>query len=145
MLCSCTIEFIQLHAKSIKHLAEPHILFFSSTWLINSQALMYDPLFIFPILSYSSYLSKILFFRYSLESFLKASNVYLYRCIFVEIRKARGVEKPCLTCLTWSPFQSGQLDISIYLSWYKPKESKCNFAFQIQFGLNLHAVWKTGS
>ena len=63
--------------------------------------------------------------------------------VFVEIRKARGVEIQCQTCPTWSPFQSGQLDISIYLSWDKHKESKCNSAFQIQFGLNLHAVWKT--
>ena len=133
ILCSCSFEFIKLHAKSIKCLAEPYIfsLFLNSFKKFTSTH-VWSSIYL-SILSYSSYLSKILFFRYSLESFLKASNEYLYRCILLKIRKARGVKKPCPTCLTWSSFHSGQLDISIYVSCDKHKESKCYSAFQIQF------------
>ena len=135
--------YYQLNAKSIECLAEPHIfsLFLN---LFNKFTSTHVRSFIYlSILSYNSYLSKKHFFMCLLESFLKASNEYLNRCILVEIRKARGVEKSCLTCPTWSSFHSGQLDISIYLSWDKHKESKCYSAFQIQFGLNLQAICKT--
>ena len=56
----------------------------------------------------------------------------------------RGVDIPCLTCPTWSHFIQDKLEISIYLSWDKYKESLCNFVYHIGLIiLNFHVIWKT--